>query len=387
MDLKRIAMFGGTFNPPHMGHVAAACACVKLLKLDELILVPAGLPPHKLLPSGSATAEQRLEMTRLMASMVEKARVWDVELKRPGKSYTVDTVRQLAAENPGSTIWLIVGTDMFMSFERWQQPEEIARLARLAVVCRDKRNGAMLSEQSERLKDKLGVQTDLLDTPAVEVSSTDLRQHNYAWMVPPEIDRYIREQGLYQIVLPNINLERLREYVGQTLSEKRLNHTIGCEQAALSLAERYGENEQYAQAAAILHDATKDLSLTQARELCRRCHVKLEEEYPPLIHGQTAAALARDQFEMPEEVVQAIACHTAGAPKMSRLGQILFLADKMEPTRRYPGVDTLRKLAFEDLDEAMCFSMESTIRQLEKRDKPVCPLSRAALDFFRQRII
>ena len=94
----RIGVYGGTFNPPHLGHITAARAVVELLELDQLLLIPAGMPPHKIMPAGSATAQQRLEMTRLAGEQLglgSRVKVLDMELRRAGKSYTSDTLAEL----------------------------------------------------------------------------------------------------------------------------------------------------------------------------------------------------------------------------------------------------------------------------------------------------
>ena len=121
----RIGLFGGTFNPPHLGHQRAAAACVRQLELTRLLLIPAFVPPHKFMPAGSATPRQRLEMTEIIARKIPRAQVCDLELSRLGPSYTCDTVEQLAGEYPGADFWLIMGTDMFLSFFQWRDPEHM----------------------------------------------------------------------------------------------------------------------------------------------------------------------------------------------------------------------------------------------------------------------
>ena len=104
----KIGVYGGTFNPPHLGHVTAARAVFELLKLDLLLLVPDGQPPHKMLPPGSPTPEQRLEMTRLAGEQLglgERVRTLDLELKREGRSYTAETLRQLHQQYPEDELY------------------------------------------------------------------------------------------------------------------------------------------------------------------------------------------------------------------------------------------------------------------------------------------
>ena len=110
----KIGIYGGTFNPPHLGHITAARTVFELLKLDQLLLIPAGMPPHKDLPAGSPTPDQRLEMTRLAGEQIglgDRVQVLDMELRREGRSFTSDTLRQLREEHPDDELWLLMGTD------------------------------------------------------------------------------------------------------------------------------------------------------------------------------------------------------------------------------------------------------------------------------------
>ena len=141
--MARIGIFGGSFNPPHNGHIEAARQCVERLALDRLIFVPDAAPPHKTLAAGSPTAQQRYEMVRLAARDVPHAEVSDLELQRSGKSYTVDTLRQFQAQYPTDELLLLMGTDMFLSFEGWREPDEIARMAQL--VCMHRREAQSMT--------------------------------------------------------------------------------------------------------------------------------------------------------------------------------------------------------------------------------------------------
>ena len=118
----KIGIFGGTFNPPHLGHLAAARAAIDALELDRLYLVPAAIPPHKELPEGTPAPEHRLAMTAKLAGALllpNVAEVSPMELERPGKSYTADTLEQLHKQIPGAELWLLMGTDMFMPLDQW----------------------------------------------------------------------------------------------------------------------------------------------------------------------------------------------------------------------------------------------------------------------------
>ena len=108
---------GGTFNPPHLGHIHAARAAMEQLGLDELYFIPTGEPPHKVLPEDTASAVQRLEMTRLAASGIPHAKALDLEIRREGPSYSVLTARELLEEDPEGELWLLCGTDMFLTLD------------------------------------------------------------------------------------------------------------------------------------------------------------------------------------------------------------------------------------------------------------------------------
>ena len=120
--MERIGIYGGTYNPPHIGHMRAAAHGIRALELDRLLLIPSAISPHKELPEDSATPEQRLEMVRMSARGLEKAQVSDLELARQGTSYTYHTVMQLREEYPDARLILMMGTDMFLSFLTWFPP-------------------------------------------------------------------------------------------------------------------------------------------------------------------------------------------------------------------------------------------------------------------------
>ena len=135
----KIGVYGGTFNPPHLGHVTAARAVSELLKLDKLLFIPAGLPPHKPLPEGTPSPEQRLEMTRLAAEQTglgDRVETLDLEILREGRSYTSETLELLRQQYPDDELWLLMGTDMFLTIQTWHDPASIFELAGIAAFGR-----------------------------------------------------------------------------------------------------------------------------------------------------------------------------------------------------------------------------------------------------------
>lgn len=355
----RLAVYGGTFNPIHLGHMNAARAAVSALALDKLLLMPAGLPPHKTLPQGSPTAEMRLEMCALAARSMERVEASGLELERNGPSYTVDTLRAVKAQYPQAQLWLVMGTDMLLSFDRWRQPRDIAGLCRLAVVARDESDRTRIRQRAEELRGLVGAEVDIIHCPALPMSSTQIRERLSPELLDPAVLDYIQRKRLY---LPTP--EELRAAVEKRVSPKRMAHILGCEKLAVQLAARYGADEYDARAAAILHDCTKALDEKEQLTLCEKWHIITDygaDDFPALIHADTGAEVARREFHMPPDIVEAIRTHTTGAEAMTTLQKILYVADMCEETRLWPGADRLRALALSDLEAAVTAAMEQTV--------------------------
>lgn len=382
----KIGIYGGTFNPPHLGHVTAARAVFELLKLDRLLVIPAGLPPHKDLPDHSPTAAQRLEMTRLAAEQMGldgKVEVVDIELSRAGKSYTSDTLAQLKERYPDDELWLLMGTDMFLTLQAWHAPEEILSLAGIAAFGRTEADTEELFSVQRDYLYKTYPQARIftLTIPGViDVSSTELRQKLAAGeggaLLPPAVYGYILRQGLYgtNADLKHLSISQLRPVALSYLKHKRIPHVLGTEQEAIRLAERYGADVEKARVAALLHDCTKKLDMESQLALCDHYGIQLDELEQvslKLLHSKTGAALARDVFGVDEEIYNAIWWHTTGHANMTLLEKIIYLADYIEPSRDFPGVDKLRSVCYKDLNEGLLLGLEMTIREMTDMGNPV----------------
>ena len=213
----KIGIYGGSFNPPHLGHQNAAVEAAEKCALDKLLLIPAGIPPHKVMEQGSPANEHRLAMTRLMGGQAAlqsgvEVEVLDLEMAREGKSYTVDTLRALRRQYPNDELLLFMGTDMFFSFESWRAPEEIAKLAKIVAFYRNESDtAAAFAAQAERLRARFGgsFETLALDR-VIEVSSTALRAGMASGtseaMLEPQVYGYILREHLYGT---NLDLKRL----------------------------------------------------------------------------------------------------------------------------------------------------------------------------------
>ena len=235
----KIGIYGGTFNPPHLGHLEAARTAVKVLELDKLILIPAAVPPHKALPEGTPEGAHRLAMTERMAdalSMPKVAEVSRMELDREGKSYTADTLRAIRAQYPNAQLWLLMGTDMFLTLHLWHDPEVITQLAGICAFGRTEQDGEELfAPQREFLSQKYQAQIVTITLPGlVDVSSTRLREllargEGQEYLLP-QVYGYILMNRLYgtHADLKRLELPELRACSYSMI--RRLQEISGCRQ-------------------------------------------------------------------------------------------------------------------------------------------------------------
>lgn len=201
-NIRRVGIYGGTFAPPHNGHVEAAKAFMRQMRLDYLFVIPAAIPPHKQLDF-VADPLDRLKMCELAFSGIEGVIVSDLELRRGGVSYTVDTLRELTA--PDTRLFLFCGTDMFLTLDSWKHPEIIFALSRIAHVRRedvDEATAEKIAERTAYYRARYGGEVIHLDTPVVEISSTEIRTlcgqgRDISHLVPAPVCDYIAAHRLY----------------------------------------------------------------------------------------------------------------------------------------------------------------------------------------------
>ena len=369
-----------------------------MLKLDKLLLIPASIPPHKALPAGSPTAEQRLEMTRLAGEQLglgDKVETLDMELHRQGKSYSSDTLAELKALYPNDELWLLMGTDMFLSLHTWHEPEKILDLAGIAAFGRTEEDiEPLFSAQRDNLyRTYPNARLFTLTIPGViDVSSTELREELAAGkggnLLPPAVYGYILRNRLYgtDVNLQALSLSQLRPVALSYLKHKRIPHVLGTEQEAIRLAERYGGDVEKARVAALLHDCTKKLDMPDQLALCRQYGIQLDEleqKALKLLHAKTGAAIARDVYGVDDEIYRAIWWHTTGHPGMTLLEKIIYLADYIEPSRDFPGVDELRNCVYEDLDKGLLMGLQMTIDEMTEMGNPVHHATIEARDWLK----
>ena len=392
----KIGIYGGTFNPPHLGHMAAAKAAVAALKLDKLLLIPAAIPPHKALPSDTTAPEHRLAMVEKWADgMGAVAEVSALELEREGKSYTSDTLRAIRQTYPDAELWLLMGTDMFLTLHLWHEPEVILSLAGICAFGRTEQDGeALFAPQREQLQKDFDAKITTITLPGlVDISSTRLREQlengGGGQYLLPSVYGYILMHRLYgtKADLKNLDLNQLRACSYSMMRAKRIPHVMGVEEEAVKLAQRWGADPELARRAGILHDCTKYYELPEQLDICEEYGVRLdalEQKAVKLLHSKTGACIARGVFGQPDAVYDAIFWHTTGKADMTTLEKVLYIADYMEPNRDFDGVERLRHLAYTDLDKAMLLGVEMTIQEMQQRQVPIHTNTLQARDWLRQ---
>ena len=386
--MERIGIYGGTFNPPHIGHIQAAKQAVERMGLSALLMIPDRIAPHKVLPPNSPTSQQRLEMVRLAASDCPGIEVSDMELRREGVSYTWETVDTLRTQYPDAELVLFMGTDMFLSFLTWKNPEFILENATLAVFCRgEKGESAAIAAKKTELESR-GAKVELVHNDVLPISSTQLRRllafQCADDFLPAGVGEYIRKNGLYEVSADwrNLPMPELEQVVIRLLNPNRVKHVLGCRDTAVELARRWGADETDAARAGILHDITKALDGPLQLTLCDAYGKVLSDfskKYPKTLHALTGSLVAERIFGENQAVVSAIESHTTGEADMNLLETIIYVADYMEPNRNFPGVDRLRELAYSDITAALKLGLEMTLEHLKRQGSEVSPESREAL--------
>jgi nicotinate-nucleotide adenylyltransferase len=190
----KVGVLGGTFNPPHVAHLIAAETVRDHLKLNKIIFIPAATPPHKLNVE-IIPAEQRLQMVKLAIRSNPSFELSDVELKRNGPSYTVDTLVDLKNKFPKDDLYFLTGIDLLLEFHTWKSPDRILEICTLVAM---NRPGFDLAKIDKDLLRKV----ELISVPALDISSTFIRRQVKAgksikYLVPFEVEKYIRESSIY----------------------------------------------------------------------------------------------------------------------------------------------------------------------------------------------
>jgi nicotinate-nucleotide adenylyltransferase len=403
----RLAILGGSFNPIHMGHLYLADAVLSSLPFDRVLLVPAHISPFKQGAAPSASAQDRLDMVLASIPASPGIGVEDMEIKRKGISYTVDTLKEILKRyrlrgKPG----LIMGDDLLPDFPRWQKAGEIAELAELIVARRlSPRDGSLPGEDDPAGRPGLRdfpFPSTRIENEVMEISSARIREsiaRGGPWrsLVPQGARFLIEERGLYREKpegkkprggnfsrspgpISRSLSARVEDTVRSMIKPGRFLHSRGTALMARDLALVLGLDGDAAYLAGIAHDMGKGLGGGELLALAGEDGEPLsalERKKPELLHGRAAAVLLQRYFDIHNrDILEAVALHTGGRLGMGKLAQVLYVADKLEFTRE--GVDPLlreglaRVLAGDGgFDALFSAVLEDNVRYLRSRAREV----------------
>ena len=364
----RIGVYGGTFNPIHLGHVHILREFIGRLDLQKVLLIPDGTPPHKV-AEDLAPPEDRVKMCRIATEELGIVDVSRMELTRPGKSFTSDTLTQLHELYPRDELYFLMGEDMFLTVDKWHDAPTIFRLA---VLCASPRSHegyeGLIAKQREL--EALGARCRVEDIPFLDASSTRVRElaregKDISGLVPKAVAEYISENRIYGG--RPMTFEEYEALVKPHLSECRFYHSQCVAKCAAELAEKYGADVEKARLAGILHDVMKDTAPEEQLKIMERSGIILTEAQrrnTKLWHALSGAAFVESELGVADrDILDAIACHTGGKAGMTTLDKVLFVADYISADRDYPGVEELRIAAESSLEEVIVEGITFTMQE------------------------
>ena len=340
----RTGIYGGTFSPPHNGHVSAAAAFLEQARLDRLLIMPSLISPHK--PTAEDDVPQRrIDMLRLAFEGDPRVSVCDYEINRGGVSYTYLTLGHFYKE--GDTLCFLTGSDMFLTLDEWKNPQRIFDLCEIWCMSRTGDDEAALSAKKDVYREKYGAKCFFCTGDAVVASSTGVRERLRRGdpvddLLPGRVLGYINENDLYGA--KNVGI---KEYIKERLSGGRYEHSIGVALTAERIGKELGLPESSLWRlvrAGYLHDITKEMSTEE--QLSYLSGTEVDPDYlscPQTLHQLSGAAYAKKVFNCDDRVAHMILYHCTGSPDMDLCDKIVFLSDFVEPGRRYEACIRLRE--------------------------------------------
>ncbi len=390
---QRVAVFGGTFDPIHNGHIVLAREFAARLQLDSVILMPTFVPPHKI-KARMAPAIDRVDMCRAACAPYPELTVSELEINRRGASFTVLTLEELHRTHPEWELYLLVGADMFLTLGSWHRFADIAQLATLCAAPRDGVSADTLRDYAAQLTAK-GARCVVEEIATPSISSTDIREQaqrgaSLAGLVPPAVEELITARQLYAEQASYADIEeQYCAILRGRLTPKRYRHSLAVAQQAEHLATLYGADPDRARVAGLLHDILKDTDSDSQLQIFKDFDILLdavEQNTPKLWHAHAGAVFLQHILGITDtEILQAVRYHTTGRAGMSPLEVVLYMADFTSADRDYPDVEVLRELAEQSADAAMLYALEYTIYDLKARGAEIHPDTLACYEEYLER--
>lgn len=358
---EKIAIFGGSFDPPHYGHYDIVKNLERIF--DAVIVVPSFISPFK---SGADDAKARLRLCKKLFTS-QKTSVCSREINRGGISYSVDTVEFLYKKYKNADLTFVIGTEEIVRLSEWHDIDRLKTYVTFLAVPRPsfEPNKSQLSALKKR-----GIKIKLAKFTGLDISSTvikiDAAFGKPNKFVPDFVQKQAKAKGLFDPYRKYV--EALYKY---GLTEKRIEHSYGVALRGAELAKKYGANVNDAVIACILHDIAKSVDPEKYSG-----KVDVKGFPPPTLHSPIGAYIARKEFGVSDEIAHAIYAHTTADSNMSILDEVVYLADKTEQGRNYNEVYYFRYLCDVDKDAAMYKTLTAVT---EFKDSLPCEMTADAI--------
>ncbi|TDV23043.1 nicotinate-nucleotide adenylyltransferase [Mycoplasmopsis mustelae] len=333
----KIGIFGGSFNPIHKGHIKLARYAIKYLHLDKLLLVPTYVSPFKT-KTNLIKPIHKVEMIKLV--LEEKMELCDFEIKQNSVSYTFQTLKYLKHKYPNDELFLLIGSDNLSKLHKWKNIDLIAELSQIVIFKRETKINKTNFKKYHCL---------LLDNPILKYSSTDFKKGNCS-LIDDRVLNYIQAHGLY-----------LEKILHNTLSALRAKHSVATAEFAVQLAKKNNYSAKDAYIAGLMHDITKEWDVQKSLEFIKKYQPDFNEKNPAFYHQICGYLWLKYHYKLQNnEILQAIRYHTEMHDNMSMLDKIIFVADKICQGRKFEGIQKIRQLALENLDQGFKAVVERT---------------------------
>ncbi|MBI4376932.1 MAG: bis(5'-nucleosyl)-tetraphosphatase (symmetrical) YqeK [Elusimicrobia bacterium] len=339
----KILILGGSFDPPHRGHLALLCAAWRVVRPDLALMLPARRSPFKAsapAPEGERSRMLHLALGALPGPLRAKVRISRLELDTRRPSYTVNTLERLRRLHPGAELHFALGSDSARSLDRWKDPARLRRLCRWWTAARP-------GGEDSRPSGFRAIPGRMPDISSSEIRRRLAYGDDASKLLPAEVSSYIMRRGLYGV-------DRLRR-LHRKLSAERFAHSLAVARLAEKLALRWGVDGEAARLAGLLHDIGRSIPPALMPGYARKHRLPVPEldrvaELAPLLcHAYISESLAQREFGIRDRgVLSAIRKHTLGGLRMSELDRVLYIADSVSEDRDYPEAAPIRKLAFQD---------------------------------------
>lgn len=370
-ESRKIAIFGGAFDPPHNVHIDIALSALREFAYDRIYFLPSGNPPHK---TPAATSAERLDMLRLAIASEPKFAISTYEIDKNSIGYTAETLPKLKMIY--GDFDFIIGGDSLRDMRKWYKPEKILSENSIVVAVRDGDIDSAKSTLTSFNRDIIKGVKFMSYVPR-SLSSTNIRLavqlgEDAGIYVPQNVNDYIRNKGVYD------RYAYYRNQLKTQLDANRYAHTLGVVKTAIKLNEQYGLNYDKVFLSALLHDCAKCMNLHLLSD-----SIPADSIGTQVAHAFAGAVAASKEYGIKDkDILNAIYYHTTGRKNMTKLEKLIFTADMIEDGRDFEGVEELRVKTYENVDEGFKACLAHQYEFLVETKTPIYPLTTEAHEFY-----